>query len=87
MELCFFYGRARMRAEGCLTSSPHASSAFARLASSVRPAGLQRFVRPCQEQGLLGAASHQERRPKGSGLTHGQLNFHWWLPVYGSTGL
>jgi len=23
----------------------------------------------------------------GSGLTHGQLNFHWWLPVYGCTGL
>lgn len=45
------------------------------------------FVRSCQEQDLLGAASHQERRPKGSGLTHGQLNFHWWLPVYGCTGL
>lgn len=87
MVLCFFHGRARMRAEGCLTSSPHTSPAFARLANSVWPAGANGFVRSCQEQGLLGAASHQECRPKGSGLTHGQLNFHWWLPVYGCTGL
>lgn len=87
MELCFFHGRARMRAEGCKTRCPRTRSAFARLANSVWPAGDQGFVRPCQEQGLLGADSHQERRPKGSGLTHGQLNFHWWLPVYGCTGL
>jgi hypothetical protein len=29
----------------------------------------------------------QQRMLKGSGQTHGQLNFHWWLPVYGNTGL
>jgi len=49
--------------------------------------GFKDFVRLCQEQGLQGGSSHQERGPKGSGLTHGQLNFHWWLPVYGTIGL
>ena len=48
---------------------------------------LRDFVRLCQQQGLQGTLLIQRRMLKGSGQTHGQLNFHWWLPVYGNTGL
>lgn len=67
MELCFFHGRARMRAEGVARVVRTLRQPLLGLPIACGQQGLQGFFRSCQEQGLLGGASHQECRPKGSG--------------------